>query len=510
MITNKVLPKKAITNKVTGNELNVNKLITKNGLENKVTTNKVFTNKVITSKVITNKLLTNKELANKVLKNKVLTNKVLTNKVLTNKVLTNNMPTKSVLTNNLTTKKASLKKITTISSGNKTQCYHQGWKQTESRNNMYDVLNEINSTTDETTSNEENHLEPKGTLKGKGTQQGNKSSKKVRFKKKKKIKLKGKNNIEKIKILYTNANGVADKMNSLQTAAQLYGAHIIAITETKQIPPKIDGYGNWKSKERKNKGGGGVAITARNDIYSKISEIVDLEDDDMDVVWVELRKSQKEKVYIGTYYGKQENEKREVVEKEYELLNSQINMLKNKGEIILTGDFNSKININQKKYQQKESGNGKFLQKLIDSNKLDPVTTRPDVVRWTRQHRNNPEEKSIIDYVLLSSKISHNVEEIIVDEEGLYRIKGRKETDHNTILIEVNLKVIKERKKITKWRGGSNENWRKYNKLLKEHTQAKIPQNQEELQEIIKKSLKQTVGQVTISLNGSKPKESEK
>ena len=76
--------------------------------------------------------------------------------------------------------------------------------------------------------------------------------------------------------------------------------------------------------------------------------------------------------------------------------------------------------------------------------------------------------------------------------------------------MEVNLKVIKERKKITKWRVGSIEDWRKYNKLLKEHTQAKIPQNQEELQEIIETSLKQTIGQVTISLNGSKPKESEK
>ncbi len=42
--------------------------------------------------------------------------------------------------------------------------------------------------------------------------------------------------ITELKIMYANANGIGDKINSIQSASELYGAHIIAITETKQIP----------------------------------------------------------------------------------------------------------------------------------------------------------------------------------------------------------------------------------------------------------------------------------
>ena len=47
----------------------------------------------------------------------------------------------------------------------------------------------------------------------------------------------------------------------------------------------------------------------------------------------------------GMNQRKQESEKREEVIREYEQLNTQINTLKNKGDIILTGDFNSKIQL---------------------------------------------------------------------------------------------------------------------------------------------------------------------
>ena len=277
--------------------------------------------------------------------------------------------------------------------------------------------------------------------------QGRERWKKVRFKKVRKNKPKGKSKFNRIRVLYANVNGIGDKTGSLLTAAQLYKAHIIAITETKQIPPKIEGYGNWKSKERKNKGGGGVAITARNDIYQRISMVVDIEDEDMDVVWVEVRKNQKEKLYIGTYYGKQENEKREEIEREYEQLNTQINIFKAKGEVILTGDFNSKLKISIRGEEQHQSANGIHLQRLIENNNLEPVSIKPEYVDYTRQNRNNINEKSVIDYVVSTPSIAHNFKEIITDTKGVYRIKGRKESDHNTILMEVEMNLAKEKKK---------------------------------------------------------------
>ena len=452
------------------------------------------------------------------LKNKVLNNKVLNNKVLKNKVLKNKVHVNSnkVLNNNEFSypKRCSVHRNIPELNGSK-------WK------NPYDILNQdsgknyntvLSISKDEKSDvtncknamidKEMNAMPLKSIMKSEiRTEQA--PAKKVRFKKVNKIRNKGKKKVDKIKILYANANGIGDKIKSLQSAAQLYGAHVIAVTETKQIPPKMEGFGNWISKERKKRGGGGVAITARNDLYSKISEVTDIENGDLDVVWVELQKNQKEKIYIGTYYGKQETEKREEIENEYEMLNTQINMLKSKGELILTGDFNAKIKIKETNYTQMESRNGKHLQKIIDDNKLDPITIRPNIIKYTRQNRNNPEEKSIIDYVLVSEKLSPNLIETIVDQEGLYRIKGRKETDHNTILMEISLKIVQEKKKVTKWRLGNTEKWKQFNKTLQKLHHRQKTQNQEELQSTIKKAMQQTIGQITITLNASKPKESQ-
>ena len=66
---------------------------------------------------------------------------------------------------------------------------------------------------------------------------------------------------------------------------------------------------------------------------------------------------------------------------------------------------------------------------------------------WTRVNRNNPEEKSIIDYIMTDYDITDQIEDIEVDEEGCMRPKGKNETDHNTIQIRLNMKVNNKKKK---------------------------------------------------------------
>ena len=192
----------------------------------------------------------------------------------------------------------------------------------------------------------------RGILKRKGT---NGTGKKVRFKlstNKKRSKLKP---IDNIKVLYANVNGIKDKITSLQSAAEEYEADIVAITESKQIPPSMEGYEMWKSKERDLREGGGIAITNKKYLSGRITRMENIEDENQEVVWVELKKNRAEKIYIGVYYGKQEKEKREEIEKEFSQLNTQINKFKEKGEIILMGDFNAKISIQQEKCKQKTS-----------------------------------------------------------------------------------------------------------------------------------------------------------
>ena len=62
-------------------------------------------------------------------------------------------------------------------------------------------------------------------------------------------------------------------------------------------------------------------------------------------MWIQINTHQNNKLYVGVYYGKQEKEHIETVEREFSQLRSQITKLKTQGPIILTGDFNAKIKI---------------------------------------------------------------------------------------------------------------------------------------------------------------------
>ena len=107
--------------------------------------------------------------------------------------------------------------------------------------------------------------------------------------------------------MYVTLDGIKGKVESLEITATALEADIILVTETKQIPPKLRGYGKWISKERKNKGGGGVAITAKEDIYDRIEEIKDIEiPPNQDIVWANLEIAKNKNIKIAACYGKQE------------------------------------------------------------------------------------------------------------------------------------------------------------------------------------------------------------
>ncbi len=96
--------------------------------------------------------------------------------------------------------------------------------------------------------------------------------------------------ITELKILHANINGIGDKINSIQSSAELYTVHIIAITETKQIPPKIQGYGKWIEKQKRNHTGGGVVILVMQDISSIITRVGDLGEEYQEIRWVKHKK----------------------------------------------------------------------------------------------------------------------------------------------------------------------------------------------------------------------------
>ena len=74
-----------------------------------------------------------------------------------------------------------------------------------------------------------------------------------------------------------------------------------------------------------------------------------------------------------------------------------------------------------------------YSKKIITDNNMTVANLKADAGIWTRVNRKKSEEKSVIDYILASPYIAKAIQTLIVDEEGHLRVKGKNETDHNTI-----------------------------------------------------------------------------
>lgn len=282
--------------------------------------------------------------------------------------------------------------------------------------------------------------------------------------KKKTRRSKKKTNTKHLTIWYTNINGIASKLGSLQNIMSTDNPHTVILTETKSNKcPKIPGW-TWINEIKPNNAGG-VAIAVRDDI-AKNTEDLDVErDKEMEVAWIGI-KTKQGKIYVGGYYGKQEGEKKEKVENEYSQLNTQILRLKKEGNIILVGDFNAKLEIKTNNIKQQESRNGKILKRSLKTTGLKTINTTHETAGWTRVNRNNTTEKSVIDYVITDQKMNENLEELKIDEEGNHRPRGKNESDHNTIIAKFKIQADKTTTTIPRWSINKNTNWEKYNEII--------------------------------------------
>ena len=66
-----------------------------------------------------------------------------------------------------------------------------------------------------------------------------------------------------------------------------------------------------------------------------------------------------------------------------------INTLKQKGDVILAGDFNAqlKIDIPSKNIKQSHSRNGEMLEELLNDTNSVPINCKTDICEWTRENR---------------------------------------------------------------------------------------------------------------------------
>ena len=143
-------------------------------------------------------------------------------------------------------------------------------------------------------------------------------------------------------------------------------------------------------------------------------------------------------IYIGVYYGLQEGVSYQRMMEEMEKLNEEILDIKREGEIMLCMDANAKIGL----LGENVSRNGKMLLNLFDDNEI-LIINKTDKCKGvvTRQNRKKDVEKSAIDFVTVTYGAYDMISGMEIDELGDFRFKSQKETDHNTIFIDLILRA---------------------------------------------------------------------
>ena len=316
-----------------------------------------------------------------------------------------------------------------------------------------------------------------------------------------------------VRVLYSNPNGITGKTESLKAIAYTLECDFVLLAETKLKgpPPTIEGY-KWITKNRTARAGGGTAILIKEEHQKHTKRLINTETIEQELIWIEYKPPSYQPLYIGIFYGPQEKENKEETEAQYAQIITEIEQLKQKGKIILTGDFNAKLSIGTTKITQEQTRNGKYLQDLIDQTNMKPISITEITPTWTRENRKNSEEKSIIDYILVSKNVVNQIKELKIDNIGTWRLKGKEETDHNTITFEIHNQKEKQRNKKTKrkrWILNNKEAWENFNNHIKNEYQKNGANDYDTYKKWINEGMEKHIPKVTIKEHGKK-KESPK
>ena len=175
-------------------------------------------------------------------------------------------------------------------------------------------------------------------------------------------------------------------------------------------------------------------------------------------------------------YGPQEGDAKDEIEDFYENLQIQIDRSVLKGDsVLIVGDLNAKLGktfINRDIHDM--SANGKLLYDIINKYNLCVVNAlRLCKGVFTRVNNKNSAEKSVLDYVIVSSNLSGNIQSMTIDEGKLFtpwrNLQRRKRfTDHNAIIFELQCERSKGNDKSNRevvWNFNDDKGWEKFRDL---------------------------------------------
>ena len=311
-------------------------------------------------------------------------------------------------------------------------------------------------------------------------------------------------------MMYANIRGIKGKRSSLIEHLNSENPQLFLLTETllqTDNELKIDGY-SFFGKARRERKGGGVGILVRNDIKNLI--IPHISERAIEMMWISLRRRNQNPVLIGCYYGKQETRcNKDDICEEMQLLSEEIEEYKKDGDVILFMDGNGKLGL----MGEAKSRNGKLLYEIFEAQNL-VVLNKSNKCTGTIT-RQCGEEKSAIDFVVVEPQIEENIDSMIIDEDGIFKIKGERSTDHNTIILNMTIHKVDKAKapKKTQWRiNAPEQSWQKLrNELgkieeqvtkLLENPNWSIDEKYTKWYRLFEKAVRSTIGKTTIKNKG--------
>lgn len=209
----------------------------------------------------------------------------------------------------------------------------------------------------------------------------------------------------------------------------------------------VEGYTFFGKSRTKGKGGG-VGIFIKSDLKSTMAPHYTQRD--LEILWLSVSRKCAKPIYIGVYYGKQETTcNKNIIQTEMENLSDEILELKQEGEVIICMDANAKVGL----MGEEHSRNGRLMEDLFNECEMT-IINRTKVCKGviTRQNRKRPEERSAIDLVASTYEATQWITNMEIDESGDYRMRGINESDHNTILVSLevaNVRPIKDSRRTT-------------------------------------------------------------
>merc|ERR1712228_795599 len=141
---------------------------------------------------------------------------------------------------------------------------------------------------------------------------------------------------------------------------------------------------------------------------------------------------------------------RKDIEEEMDKLSDELMEKSNEGEVILCTDANGKVGL----MGEEVSRNGRLILNVFGECGMEIINGGPKCEGMiTRQNRKRPEERSAIDFVATTYLANQWISKMQIDESGDFRMRNENESDHNTILVDLEIShtsKIKETKR-TRW-----------------------------------------------------------